>query len=146
MGDIFAALEEGAAPAEPHGDKSQDPLEQPASNVAGVKSTDQMAVATANRHIEPPANSGALMSSHRLFCPPQLILSGRMLDDLDEELQQVLRCTALAASAIHHLVVSDEVGVCIQISPWAEASQGYREGHQEYVPGEDFPWQRLTLQ
>ncbi|KAK9867845.1 hypothetical protein WJX84_006601 [Apatococcus fuscideae] len=58
MGDIFAALEEGAAPAEPHGDKSQDPLEQPASNVAGVKSTDQMAVATANRHIEPPANSG----------------------------------------------------------------------------------------
>ena len=59
---------------EPHGDKSQDPLEQPASNVAGVKSTDQMAVATANRHIEPPANSGALMSSHRLFCPPQFNL------------------------------------------------------------------------
>ena len=60
IGDVFAALEEGATPTEPHGDESQDPLDQPASKMNGVESTDQMAVhiPAAHGHADPAPSSG----------------------------------------------------------------------------------------
>ena len=61
IGDVFAALEEGAAPAKLREDESSDPLDQPSSKVNGVASTDQLAVhapASANGHAEPEASSG----------------------------------------------------------------------------------------
>ncbi len=72
IGDVFAALEEGAAPAKLREDESNDPLDQPSSKVDGVDSTDQMAVhattvvhstTVANGHAEPEANSGVNFSS-----------------------------------------------------------------------------------
>lgn len=64
IGDVFAALEEGAAPAEPHGDESQDPLDQPASKMNGVESTEEVAVhvPAAHGHADPAPTSGMLLS------------------------------------------------------------------------------------
>lgn len=60
IGDVFAALEEGAAPAEPRGDESQDPLDQPASKMNGVESTGEVAVhiPVAHGHADPEPTSG----------------------------------------------------------------------------------------
>ena len=64
IGDVFAELEEAAAPAEPKGDDSKDPLDQPSSSINGLASTDQMDVhvPTANGHAEVEAPSGKLRS------------------------------------------------------------------------------------